>query len=288
MSEPSEITYRDRLINDFAIRSFRDSADGDYIAARLAYRHQLFAQFLWLGHQAIEKYLKCILLQNRIPATDILHDLMVALQRLESHERFPVRVTPESREFIQYLDDQGHTRYLVGSYYLIRHEILRLDHAVWEVRRFAEAHDFYIRGPGGLICLLDEGKRKIQRSDNAPRADFPGVDGLLEKILSNPNHPARAALVWQNPCYGRKRKTVRLQGHLHAVNAPLWLHPEIVDDVRKFVHLPKAAVTAYKELARERVLEQAGELTRPEDGIGRSGNAGAEEQHDESGGRGGS
>ena len=63
------------LINDFAIRSFRDIADYDYISARMAYRAKLLPQFLWLGLQAIEKYLKCILLLNRIKAK-IIHNLM--------------------------------------------------------------------------------------------------------------------------------------------------------------------------------------------------------------------
>lgn len=40
-------TSKDRELNHFAIRSFRDVADADYIAARLAYRGQLPVQFLW-------------------------------------------------------------------------------------------------------------------------------------------------------------------------------------------------------------------------------------------------
>ncbi|MCA1796649.1 MAG: HEPN domain-containing protein [Geobacteraceae bacterium] len=53
------------LINDFATRSFRDVADQDYIAARLSYRHGLYPQFHWQSLQALEKYLKAILLYNR-------------------------------------------------------------------------------------------------------------------------------------------------------------------------------------------------------------------------------
>lgn len=257
----SEITYRDRLINDFATRSFRDSADGDYLAARLAYQHQLFAQFLWLAHQALEKYLKCILLQNRIVAKDVSHDLMIALKRLEAHERFPVRVTDATREFIEYLDDQGQTRYLLGSYYVTGPGVLRLDHAVWEVRRFAEAHDFYVKGPKGLLSLLDAGRRKIERSDQQPRCKFPGVGGLLEKILADRKHPARATLIWQNPCYGRSRKTVRPRSAFHIVNAPLWLHPEILDDVRQFVHIPKEAAVAYQQIAEDREREERAKQT---------------------------
>ena len=52
----------DALLNDFAERSFRDMADGDYIAARMACRAALVTQFLWASQQAVEKYLKGILL----------------------------------------------------------------------------------------------------------------------------------------------------------------------------------------------------------------------------------
>ncbi|MEO7863422.1 MAG: hypothetical protein ABIU05_23895 [Nitrospirales bacterium] len=42
------------LINDFAIRSFRDTADGDYGAARMAFRAALYQQFFWASQQAVE------------------------------------------------------------------------------------------------------------------------------------------------------------------------------------------------------------------------------------------
>jgi len=66
---------REILLNDFAIRSFRDVADYDYIAARMTYRTSLFSQFLWSGLQAVEKYLKCLLLLNRMEAKKIVHNL---------------------------------------------------------------------------------------------------------------------------------------------------------------------------------------------------------------------
>ena len=48
-------------LNNIATRSFRDVADQDYIAARLCYRSNLMVQFVWMAEQAIEKYLKAIL-----------------------------------------------------------------------------------------------------------------------------------------------------------------------------------------------------------------------------------
>src|SRR5262249_9687490 len=43
----AQLTDRDRDLNSFAFRSFRDVADADYIAARMAYRALLPVQFLW-------------------------------------------------------------------------------------------------------------------------------------------------------------------------------------------------------------------------------------------------
>lgn len=253
-AHPVEISEKDRLINDFAIRCFRDMADGDYIAARLAYRSRLFPQFLWLAHQAIEKYLKCILLQNRIVARDMLHDLLVGLAKIDAHKRYPVRLSGESRKFIEYLNNFGTgLRYLDVSYYLVRHEVLLLDHTVWDLRRYAEAHDFWIRGPDGkLFSLLPSGLEKIAKSEAEPPARFPGIGGFLERIMADRKHPAREPLLWQNPRYGRVRKTVALRSQMSAANAPLLLHPEIVDDVTRYVKVPKDIAAAYRELARQK------------------------------------
>jgi integrase len=56
----------DAHLNNFAMQCFRDIADGDYIAARMAFRADLIPQALWASEQAIEKYLKAILLLRRV------------------------------------------------------------------------------------------------------------------------------------------------------------------------------------------------------------------------------
>lgn len=65
----------DMHINSYASRCFRDVADADYVSARMCYRAGLFAQFQWAGLQACEKYLKAILLYNRIPSHNVGHSL---------------------------------------------------------------------------------------------------------------------------------------------------------------------------------------------------------------------
>lgn len=56
------------VLNTFAKDVFRKQADCDYVAARSNYRLRLREQFLWSSLQAIEKYLKAILLFNGISA----------------------------------------------------------------------------------------------------------------------------------------------------------------------------------------------------------------------------
>ena len=56
-------------------RMFRNTADEDYIVARwCAFAHQPY-QFYWNGAQAIEKYLKCALLQNDVSVKNFGHDI---------------------------------------------------------------------------------------------------------------------------------------------------------------------------------------------------------------------
>ena len=52
----------DDWVDAFIDMSFRDAADEDYIAARVAYRLELTHTFLWASLQTVEKYLKAILL----------------------------------------------------------------------------------------------------------------------------------------------------------------------------------------------------------------------------------
>src|SRR5258706_15902897 len=104
-----EPEVRERLLNEFALRSFRDVADGDYIAARMAYRAELLLQAYWSSQQALEKYLKAILLFRRIPQINRTHSLKKLLTKLESG--FPVQLSVETRDFINFINDWDVDRY---------------------------------------------------------------------------------------------------------------------------------------------------------------------------------
>jgi hypothetical protein len=77
--------------------------------------------------------------------------------------------------------------------------------------------------------------------------------GYLEKVFDDPNHPARTALLWQNGFIGKKpRKRVRVWKGFTFVNSPLYLFPQFVDEVAKYVMLPKPLQAAYRDAAREK------------------------------------
>jgi hypothetical protein len=118
---------------------FRDVADKDYIAARLLFRHDLELQFLWSALQAVEKYLKAILLYNGRNARGLGHSLTRAFDRVCSIDDVPFQFPTELRAFLQHLENFGQNRYLVMPHYVRGDELLQLDRAVWHIRRYCRS-----------------------------------------------------------------------------------------------------------------------------------------------------
>ncbi|CAM5796348.1 HEPN domain-containing protein [Rhizobacter fulvus] len=229
----------ERRLNDFARRSFRDMADRDYLAARLAHAADLMPQFMWSSQQALEKYLKYILLVNRIRASKVRHDIIAALA-LTAQLPFAVQLSDRSREFIDHVGKYGEHRYLDVSSHAIGHVLIDLDLAVWELRRYCQVLVVTDKTLNRVEQrILDTAVVELELSHSRPRHTFRLSGGYLESVLDNPNHPAREALVRQNPCYGvRARKSVRSRHVMQAFNAPLYLFPEMLDELVKYVYVP--------------------------------------------------
>jgi HEPN domain-containing protein len=214
---------REQWLDSLAL-NFRNIADGDYVAARLASRAQLLTQFLWASHQAVEKYLKCVLLLNRVEAGDVKHNLATALDKLASAQDIQVDLMRPTREFIKKLNHTGVDRYGDISKWSKGPDLCSLDQAVWEVRRY---------------CTKDLSQHRLALTDGetAPRMRLPG--GELEKILAKRSHPAREPLLWQNSYFGRKRKRrVKPGGWVAAGNSRFSLNPEWVEDAAHYVYIP--------------------------------------------------
>jgi hypothetical protein len=222
----------DLLVNDFAIRSFRDEGDADYIAARMAFRAALVTPSLWASLQTVEKYLKCILLLNRIPAKKVGHNLNVALDSVNASGKLVLALTPVTRGFIEYLDAFGRFRYLEISNAAFGENLVTLDRTVWELRRY---------------CTLSEDFRKLvlQNGVIPPKFRIPG--GFLENVIDDPANAARQPLLWRNAFFGtRSRRRVGMDKWMKMNNSPLYLNPQILDEVLKYVHLPKDVAEGYR------------------------------------------
>ena len=134
----------------FVRRSFRDIADGDYIAARISYRYELGPQFLWAGQQALEKYLKAILLYNDQSTKNLGHDIEKAYRRLSRIKDVPFKIPDDIEYFIQHLNRQGNNRYFEKPAYTTGKELLTLDRVVWHVRKYClYLHGQTTPGPDG-------------------------------------------------------------------------------------------------------------------------------------------
>jgi HEPN domain-containing protein len=229
---------RDALLNNIALRSFRDVADGDYILARLAYRADLISQALWSSQQAIEKYIKCILLLRRVEWNKPCHSLLKPLKKLEG--QFQLQVSAETREFMEYIDKYGPDRYFMFPYYADGLEIAKLDRAVWEIRRYCIPYNGG-RSPRGTPIEGLDIKHIEDAASRPPQAYRSLCPGPLDALVKGKrNTLARAALIKYNLYFGSsRRKSVRIMQRSQSANSLLALYPEIAVDLGKYVYLPK-------------------------------------------------
>ncbi|AQR66498.1 hypothetical protein BXU06_16650 [Aquaspirillum sp. LM1] len=200
-------------LNTIATDIFRKQADYDYIAARASYRMRLRQQFLWSAHQAVEKYLKAILLFNsksarfytptgRTKQKEFSHNLAALLLEVRSIQLFEIELGPKGEEFFSYLSSQGVNRYLSASAYSMADAIQQLDQLVWHIRRYCQ----YISSHHEAIPGMQEA---ILRSITAPSTKrMPQLlGGELEAVVRrDPKDSARKALVWANLWYCNKRR----------------------------------------------------------------------------------
>lgn len=181
--------------NSFANRVFRDTADYDYVAARTLFRNQLFDQFLFYTQQCVEKYLKGILLFNDIKSNN-LHGINKLLEKCKDIKKF--EFLEETIEFIKRIDGNEHTRYLTYGVVGRKDYLLKLDKAIFDIRRFCQSDSDYIN------IYARKNLQELKRLNK--RVIF---SGKLEKILKNDNgkfSQQRSNLIWKNFYYGKNIK----------------------------------------------------------------------------------
>ena len=200
---------RQQSLNAFATGCFRDIADGDYISARSCFQFGLDHQFLWQGQQALEKYLKAILLYNGRSAKGIRHDLLKSLDTILNIEDFDFEFSDRISKTINYFNQYGPNRYFEFPYHIRTDNLLELDEAVWHIRRFCTYLRLTFTGDGGEEkSLLEWEVSNLNQQEYIDHPHlFPGhMHGRLEDILKDMQSTARAQLVWNNRFYGKRAK----------------------------------------------------------------------------------
>jgi hypothetical protein len=211
-------------VNDVAIRCFRDIGDGDYIAARFAIRARLGSQFLWSAEQAVEKYLKCTLMLNRINTKDLSHNIGRALNRINTELPFRIVLTSQEQHIFDHLVQWDSDRYLVESFHLMDDELVNLDRLVWKLRQYCEPLDVEHYADPPCEKILVGNIKRIEGALVGVAIHGRICGGVVEKILANTNHPAHAALIWKNCRYNTDAiESIDFPLGLQAVNAPLYI-----------------------------------------------------------------
>jgi HEPN domain-containing protein len=226
---------------DFIDRSFRDMADKDYIAVRILYRANLGPQFLWAAEQAMEKYLKGVLLYNDVSTIKLVHNLEKALKALGQITDIPFDIPDDVRQFIRRLNEEGTNRYFEYPAAALGEELLQLDRAVWCIRRYC----YWMRGTAGpATAPVERLPLELARVHALQEKDvhkFRITGGYLEKILGTPKARLRQHLVWKNFYYGSYTKRHIKRFTLQAWSAiPIhFRRPEIFDDLARLVRFSK-------------------------------------------------
>lgn len=221
----------------FINRSFRDMADKDYIAARILYRANLGPQFLWSAQQAMEKYLKGVLLYGNVSTKKLEHDLEKALEALGQITDIPFDIPDDVRQFVRRLNEQGTNRYFEYPAAARGDELEQLDQAIWCIRRYC----YWMRGTAGPATApverlpIEIARVHAFQEKDVHKFRIPG--GYLEEILGIPKNRLREHLVWKNRYYGSYKKH-----HIRSFTLQAWsanpthfMRPEIFDDLARLV-----------------------------------------------------
>ena len=224
---------QEAYVDDFVKGCFRDTADADYIAARACYRLGLIDQFLWSGLQAIEKYLKGILLLYGKDTRKISHNLTTALTQVRTIPGISWDFSDELHEFLAYLTTYGINRYFGIPRARKGLELSQMDNAVWSVRRYCQRF-FYTQGwrskePGRTLVEGYVASLAGDECRESPHKFRLLVSGYLEEVLLTDKHPAqREQLIWKNLYYGRRRKNgVQYHKVVSFSQPPHFMHPDI-------------------------------------------------------------
>ncbi|MCB4792792.1 MAG: HEPN domain-containing protein [Elusimicrobia bacterium] len=226
-----------------------DIADKDYLAARICYRYDLPQEFLWLSLQAIEKYIKAILLYNEQETKSIGHDISKAYDKMKSLKEFSFDIPKDVESFISYLNRYGLDRYFEKPYFLYGEELLSLDRTVWFIRRYCGLFNSKIKKiDGTMVDGLSANLKRIQNPYYLKQPNKFIHHGYLGHVLNNKRLELRKQLVYKNFYFGTyKRKLIKNYKLKSGSGTPTHIHhKEIFDELKAKVRFSKEIIDHFK------------------------------------------
>lgn len=204
-------------VNGYA-RNICERADEDYITARLCYFHGLTGNFLWNGQQCIEKYLKAIALFQDIDVRKQKHNLRKLFAKVDNHlnmksaeTMFPRKIEgiaskqENFEEFLERLTFLGMNRYCSHSWCLYGDELIKLDAAVFIIRRYCT--------PIGAVL----GKRGRPVKDKIKNCIDEGRDftthGFLGEVIHKDKHAEKRNYLLAGNSFFPVKKDIEVQFH---------------------------------------------------------------------------
>jgi len=210
----------------------------------MCYRQEFEQQFLWAAQQAVEKYLKAILVFNHRSAKGLSHNILKSYRRVAGIDYLDFKVPERSEDFLEYLDEHGSNRYLTKPSIVRENALDELDETVWHIRKFCISIMNRVpdTDPTEYQPFLARLKSSVHPSyvANPIRHRLPD-NGYLEKIMRE-SLPQADLLVWRNLFYGRRRKNKRgfYSGRIASVARPThFVWPDTIDLVGQYIDLPR-------------------------------------------------
>lgn len=235
-------------LEDYAKRCLRDVADQEYIAARRCFRNDLFVPFFWIGHQAVEKYLKVAIALNGGIAKfgQDGHDIQKIAERLGKLTELNFRIPDKLSHFFERLSHANNLRYFIEAGFVMPPYLVWLDWTVWYVRRYSQK----ILGTPRQFNLVEEIEK--ENSEKRPISVILD-DGFLELHLKKKRSSLTDDLVWQNPAFTRRRnRRKRLRNYpqkFWALNPTQVIDPSSIDELSRVFFFPKDVIKAFRQAA---------------------------------------
>ena len=78
----------------------------------------------------------------------IKHEINKSIERINKSGKFTIELSEDTEKFIERLESGARFRYLESSWYHVDYDLMQLDKAVSEIRRYCQSLDYDIETEG--------------------------------------------------------------------------------------------------------------------------------------------